>query len=735
MPPPTTEETSISTNELVSHCLPHTLKQFVINGVSTDTWLENFFIEACSDERLFKEKENYFKNLTYFSDDSRCMTSERLSFIIKQACTSLKELVVINSKSVEQIDWYNKLFPNLEKIVLKFRLNSGGLKEVKNFNYTNFPKLTNIEIRDCQISDSLKEFFKPDPKIKFVSLLSSIDFSGTKVDNSIFSLMNQSHFPNLKKIDVGNTNVNWPIITSFSLNEITLNEVNLPEDSYTHLYKSKFFCPNVETLSTTKSRVKSKARDIIKRKVCASVKSFSTPESTVGVSPLVISPGSYAIQAGFAGDDAPRAVFQSTIAFYKSRGSMIGGGNREYVLGDEAISKAGIMNLHYPISTLNINKQKEGSLQFKSSIEKFLHHTFYNELAVAPEEHPVLDIIRNFDISNKKLCEKTMIYFEEFHVPALGYTFSGITSMYGSGFTDGMVLEVSKNLASCSAISSGYILRSSIQYTQLGGDDARKILQKILKSRSFESPSKRTARMDTLANDLNCKLTVDEIMRKEGFTWSKPQSDDVLRNMLYESAYSDKVVRWPRPDSQLEGIGEKHNYELPDGSVITLDDYMRAYPNEIFFNPERFGIKYNDRLSVPDILRLSIGGCPVDLRSDLAGNVILSGGATLSNGFEARLGHEMNNECDFLNKYSTDKLGYFGTICRSVDMRERYGNVGERKVVRIKALPERRYLSWIGGSILASLTSYQDSWITSAYYDEHGPDRVAARALSLAVED
>lgn len=41
--------------------------------------------------------------------------------------------------------------------------------------------------------------------------------------------------------------------------------------------------------------------------------------------------------------------------------------------------------------------------------------------------------------------------------------------------------------------------------------------------------------------------------------------------------------------------------------------------------------------------------------------------------------------------------------------------------VRVLAPPERKYLVWIGGSVLASLGSFSSQWITRSEYDEYGP--------------
>ncbi len=49
--------------------------------------------------------------------------------------------------------------------------------------------------------------------------------------------------------------------------------------------------------------------------------------------------------------------------------------------------------------------------------------------------------------------------------------------------------------------------------------------------------------------------------------------------------------------------------------------------------------------------------------------------------------------------------------------------------IKIVAPPERKYSVWIGGSILASLSTFQQMWISKQEYDESGPGIVRRKCF------
>ena len=137
-------------------------------------------------------------------------------------------------------------------------------------------------------------------------------------------------------------------------------------------------------------------------------------------------------------------------------------------------------------------------------------------------------------------------------------------------------------------------------------------------------------------------------------------------------------------------------FELPDGTLMSVGAARAKCPEALFHPCALLG---RDIAGVHEMLAATVAKCDIDVRRELFGNVVLSGGTTMYRGLPERLAAELARLCP-------------ATV-----------------TPKVVAPAERKYSVWIGGSILASLATFQNQWITRREYDECGPSIVSHKCF------
>jgi actin-related protein len=366
---------------------------------------------------------------------------------------------------------------------------------------------------------------------------------------------------------------------------------------------------------------------------------------------IVCDNGSGMVKAGFSGDDAPRCVFPSIVGRPKNEQAMMGSAKKDRYIGDDAQERRGILTIKYPI--------EHGIVTNWADMEQIWHHTFYNELRVNSEEHNVM--LTEAPMNPKKNRETmTHIMFETFNVPAMYVGIQAVLSLYSSGRTTGIVLDSGDGVTHTVPIYEGYSLPHAIKRVDMAGRDLTEHMMKLLmeEGNSFVSSAEK------------------EIVRsiKEQVCYVALDFEDAMTN------YRDTMDK---------------EFKLPDESVIKIGT-AQFRCSEALFKPSHIGI---EAPGFGEMTYQSIQKCDIDVRRDLFGNIVLSGGTTMFPDLDKRLEKEVANLAPSAIK------------------------------PKIVAPPERKYSVWIGGSILSSLTTFQSMWIQRREYDEAGPGIVHNRCF------
>ena len=139
-------------------------------------------------------------------------------------------------------------------------------------------------------------------------------------------------------------------------------------------------------------------------------------------------------------------------------------------------------------------------------------------------------------------------------------------------------------------------------------------------------------------------------------------------------------------DKKNNHFEEKKYIQLPDGNELIIGNEAFQAP-EALFQPKLCGLYFE---GLGDVVYKSLLKCDPSLRSHFYSNIILAGGNTMFPGIGERLTKELLNTADPAMK------------------------------IRVHSISERGLFVWIGGSIISSLSGYNQIWVTKNEYLEYG---------------
>ncbi|KAI9138152.1 actin-2 [Paraphysoderma sedebokerense] len=327
-------------------------------------------------------------------------------------------------------------------------------------------------------------------------------------------------------------------------------------------------------------------------------------------------------------------------------------------IGRKAQELRGLLKIRYPM--------EHGIVTDWDDMERIWSWVYNEELKILSEEHPVL--LTEAPLNPKQNREQiAQIFFETFNVPAMFTSVQAVLALYASGRTTGVVLDSGDGVSHAVPVYEGFAMPHAIRRIDVAGRDITTHLQLLL--------------------------------RKSGYHFHTSSEREVIRTIKEKCCYV--ALNPVKEEKELSALGigiglggaagaggmagkGANEFVLPDGNTVKLGAERFRAP-EILFNPELIGQEYP---GIHQVIIDSISKADLDLRKNLYANVVLSGGSTLFRGFGDRLLSELK------------KLSPRDTK------------------LKIYAPPERKYSTWIGGSILGSLSTFKKMWVSAEEYQE-----------------
>lgn len=411
------------------------------------------------------------------------------------------------------------------------------------------------------------------------------------------------------------------------------------------------------------------------------------------VGAIVIDPGHGSVRVGFAGEDTPRGDIPS----------VIGVANEPHFIDEAKTQKK---DKKYFIDTLAISAAREnmnlspfladGMIEDWDLFEEMLSHIYDKNLKSKPEQHPLLMSEAPWNVRSKRE-QLTELLFEKFKVPAFFLVKNAMLAAFANGKATGLVLDSGAGHTSAVPVQDGYVLQQAIVRQPYGGDYITNLCKQYFDHRKIEIvPPYLIADKEPVKPNENPKWTKKQKIPPLTQSWTDYSIKKVIQD--YQSSIL-QVTGDARYDKDTAEAYPSVLYEFPNGYNFE-SSWERWLIPEKLFDPHVTDEGIPDTPDMMDMAQLvttSVGLCDIDLRPALYGTVVVTGGNSLITGF-------------------TDRLQY--------DLSSRIPPSMRLKLIHTSQIAERRFGAWIGGSILASLGTFQQMWVSRQEYEEVGRSQV-----------
>lgn len=305
---------------------------------------------------------------------------------------------------------------------------------------------------------------------------------------------------------------------------------------------------------------------------------------------------------------------------------------------------------------------KNGVVQNWDDFGLLLDHIFFEEMKISKEsleDYPIL--LTEPPLSPKSNREKMMVLmFERYNCAAIYMANTATLALYGTGSVTGVVVDCGYDVSTSIAVFEGTVIPDSLRRLDLAGRELDAYMIRLLNERGYRL-NELSSFDGFIVRDIketHCEICSDAEAMADAFANAPAEEFDVRQN----------------GNNLLPGFESK---KYPD--MLSLGN-ERFQCGEILFDPRAL---LGKDLLVPGVQHMvsqTLSTVPIDLKTSMFANIVLSGGTTMMAGFDERLRTD-------LSELTTKVL------------------------VNVLADVQRHIAVWRGGSVLASSKSFNFHWV------------------------
>ncbi|KAJ8926897.1 hypothetical protein NQ314_020749 [Rhamnusium bicolor] len=320
------------------------------------------------------------------------------------------------------------------------------------------------------------------------------------------------------------------------------------------------------------------------------------------------------------------------------------------------------------------------------------------EIGAIPKDHPIL-LTEPPWITPPKREEMAELMFEKYNVPAVYLAKNASLAAFANGRPTCLVVDSGATHTSAVPVHDGYVLTQAVVKSPVGGDYLSSQCRTYLTERGIElvPPSIVAYKELTKPDD-------PPIWKRRNIPPNLTDSwyNYMIKEVMQDFQASVLQVSDVSYDEEVVKTMPANHYEFPNGFHRDFGVERFKIP-EPLFNPTT-GAKAGIQpiLGVGSLVTTSVGMCDIDIRPAMYGSVVVTGGNSSLQGFTERLNRDLAAKTP-------------------PSMR--------LKIISAPGASERRFGAWTGGSILSSLGSFQQLWVSKQEYEESGKVVVQSKCL------